>query len=211
MGTAVFPVLPGLTWPVEWSPSFATIVRPAVSGLETRVALRPNSLRKGKLTWDVLRSGTFNGTAYAEFQTLYGFFCARQGRYDSFLIDDSFTPDDQVVGQALGDGDGATTAFQLYRTMGGVAEPILAPNLGGAVNVYLNGVAQNGSSYAIGAWASATPGILTFNAAPGAGAAITADFNYYWPVRFDADEMTFSEFVEYLFEVKGIPIVQVMN
>ena len=213
MSTAVLPSLPGLAWPVEVTPEFSTIVRKALAGQETRVALRPYPLKKWKLKWDVLRQGTVGGSAYTELQQLFGFFNARQGQFDSFLFEDTFTPDNQVTGQAIGNGDGSTLTFQLFRTFGGFAEQILAPNLGQTVNVYVNGVLQSGSNYSVGAWGSSTPGIVTFGAghAPGNGLAVTADFYFYWPVRFNADTCSFSEFMSTLTSVDSLELQQVLN
>jgi len=203
MSTAVFPALPGLAWSVDKQPAFATVVRTAASGQETRVALWPAPRWHFKLGYDLLRAD-----ANQELQTLMGFFLARQGQYDSFLYQD---PDDNAVtGQPLGVGDGATTAFQLLRSFGGFAEPVRAPNLGATLNVYLAGVAQSSSSYAVSGWGTATPGMLTFDTAPGAGVAIAADFSFYFPVRFAADLAEFSQFMHQLWELKQIELVSVL-
>lgn len=206
MGNAIFPVLPGLKWDIAKSPAFSTLIRQSVSGLETRIGQRPYPLRKWTLSYELLRSG-----AQQELQTIESFFLARQGKFDSFLFDDSYTPDDSVTGQAIGTGDAATTEFQLQRAypFGGFVEPVLAPN---SLNVYLNGVAQSPSTYAVSTWgASATPGIVTFTAAPGTGVAITADIGFYWPLRFDTDAAEFNDFMYQLWELKSIDLVQVMN
>jgi hypothetical protein len=83
-----------------------------------------------EVTYDVLRSDS-----NAEFQTLVGFFNARQGSFDSFLYSDTY--DNSVTTQNIGGGTGTATAFQLVRTFGGFSEPILAPN--NVTAVYLNG------------------------------------------------------------------------
>jgi uncharacterized protein (TIGR02217 family) len=202
MSTAIFPSLPGLAWSVDKQPEFSTIVRAAASGQETRVALWPNPRWRFKLGYDLLRAD-----AHLELQTLMGFFLARQGQYDSFLYQD---PDDcAVTAQPLGTGDGATAAFQLCRSLGGFAEPVKAPNLGATLTLYLGGVAQSPSAYTVSGWGTATPGVVTFNAAPGSGVPIAADFSFYFPVRFAADLAEFSEFMHQLWELKQLELVSV--
>lgn len=202
MSTAVFPSLPGLGWSVDKQPEFSTIVRTATAGQETRVALWSSPRWRFTLTYDLLRAD-----ATQELQTLMGFFLQRQGQFDSFLYQD---PDDnQVTGQPLGLGDGTTTSFQLLRSFGGFVEPVRAPNLGQAINVYLNGVAQPSSGWSVSGWGTATPGMLAFTTAPSAGAAISADFSFYFPVRFNADVAEFSQFMHQLWELKQIELVGV--
>jgi uncharacterized protein (TIGR02217 family) len=204
MSTAVFPSLPGLAWSVDKQPEFSTVVRASASGQETRVALWPNPRWHFKLGYELLRAD-----AHQELQTLMGFFLARQGQYDSFLYQD---PDDNAVAaQPIGAGDGATALFQLYRSFGGFAEPVRAPNLGATLNVYLAGVLQSPGGYTVSGWGTAAPGQLSFAAAPGAGVAITADFSFYYPVRFAADLAEFSEFMHQLWELRQIELVSVFN
>lgn len=203
MSTAVFPALPGLAWSVDKQPEFATVVRAAATGQETRVALMPAPRWRFKLGYDLLRAD-----ANAELQTLMGFFLARQGQYDSFLYQD---PDDHsVTAQPIGAGDGTTVAFQLVRSFGGFAEPVKAPNLGATLNVYLAGVLQSPGAYSVSGWGTSAPGILTFNTAPGSGVAISADFSFYFPVRFAADTAEFSQFMHQLWELKQIELVSVL-
>lgn len=212
MGTSVFPTLPGLAWPVDPQPEFATLIRQAVGGQETRVAQRPFPRRHWKLDFEVLRQGAVNGTTtYTELVTLYAFFMARMGKWDSFLFADTFTPDFQVTAQSIGNGTGAQTAFQLVRSFGGIVEPIVAPNLTATLNVYLAGALQAANSYSVSPWGSGTPGMITFNVAPGNTVAVTVDFSFYFPVRFDIDQCPFSVFMSQLSEAKGIELVSVLN
>lgn len=203
MSTAVFPVLAGLGWSVARSEIWKTRTQEAISGKETRIADWSYPRHQWALTFDFLRQGSLSGPVYDEFAALAGFFNLRQGSFDSFLYADA--DDYAVAGQAIGTGDGATTAFQLVRAFGGYAEPILAPDAVGAV--YLNGVAQSAGAYTVNPWGSGTPGMLVFETAPGAGVSITADFSFYFPCRFTSDQLDFEKFMTALYRLEKIEFV----
>lgn len=203
MSTAVFPSLAGLGWSVTRTELWKTRTQEAISGKETRIADWTYPRHQWTMTFDFLRQGNLSGAVYGEFAALAGFFDLRQGGFDSFLYAD---PDDNfVVGQALGVGDGATTLFQLVRAFGGFVEPILAPNL--VSRVAFNGVTQSTSSYMVNGWGTASPGTLAFNTAPGAGVAIAADFSFYFPCRFTADQLDFEKFMAALYQSKKVEFV----
>lgn len=137
MGTAIFPTLPGLTFPVTRSPIWDTLTQATVSGKETRIALQTYPRWKWQLVVSILRSSA----AYTEFQTLIGFLNARQGMFDSFLYSDADDYSTLVnlagTAQTLGVSDGAKKAYQLTRAFGSFVEPVLAPNA--VATVYDNG------------------------------------------------------------------------
>ncbi len=204
MSTNLLPAIPGIAWPVVRSPVFDTTVQTAISGKETRIALQTFPRWKWDLTYNILRSAA----ALAEYQAIAGFFLSRQGQFDTFLYQDA--DDNSVTGQQIGTGDGTTKSFQLIRAFGGFIEPMLAPNTGATINIYLNGVLQP-TGHAVSAWGSTTPGVLTFTSAPGSGVIITADFNYYWPCRFNMDTVDFSLFMSGFYELKKLSIISVKN
>ena len=203
MSTSVFPTLAGLGWSVTRREIWKTRSQEAISGKETRIADWSYPRHQWSLGFDFLRQGAFSGTAYSEFALLAGFFDLRQGAFDSFLYTDA--DDNAVTGQAIATGDGATTSFDFVRGFGGFAEPILAPNVVSAV--YLNAVAQSPSSYTVNGWGSASPGTLVFTTAPGSGVAISADFSFYFPCRFAADQMDFEKFMAALYSAKKISFI----
>ena len=197
MSNLVYPVLPGIGFNFTRTPQFKTIVQQAASGLETRARLQVYPRYQYTLTYDFLRSAA----AYAELQTLLGFFMRVGGSFDNWHFTD---PDDnQVTGQQIGVGDGATLAFQLVRTFGGFIDPIIAPNVVSAV--YLNGVSQSGATWSV----DATTGMLTFTAAPAINAAITVDMTYYWRCRFLDDANDFDKFMSQLWSVGQIQFITV--
>lgn len=203
MSNSVFPTLAGLGWSVTRREIWKTRAQEAISGKETRIADWSYPRHQWTLGFDFLRQGALSGAAYAEFAALAGFFNLRQGAYDSFLFSDA--DDNAAAGQGLGTGDGATTSFALARAFGGFVEPIAAPNAVSAV--YLNGVAQSPSSYAVNAWGAAAPGTIVFNAAPAAGAAVSADFSFYFPCRFAVDQLDFEKFMAALYQAKKVTFI----
>src|SRR5579862_8753295 len=202
--TAIFPALPGLGWSVTKAPRFATRVQRAISGRELRVLDQPYPIWSWTLTYALLRDkwdarGTGGlGAGFDELRTLAGFFLAQQGALQAFLFDDP--SDDAVTGQIIGTGDAATASFQLVRTMGGFAEPITAPNTVAAL--YFDGVAQSPSLYAV----DPASGLVTFVAPPPAGQVVTADFTYWFRVRFADDTAEFENFMYQLWQLKQIKL-----
>lgn len=193
MSTEHFPSLPGVTWRRKRTPIFKTLVHEVGSG-DVRVALRDYPKWKWTLEHEMVRSEA----EYPELQTLVGFFCARQGAYDSFLYVD---PDDcDAVGQSLGTGDGDTTVFQFVRTWGAFTEPVFP--LGGTPKIYHDDELVE-SGYTLGY----TYGTLTYDVAPAEGVVITADFEYHWRVRFTQDEADFEQFMYQLYELKEVEFV----
>ena len=210
MTTQVFPTLSGLTYPFDRTPIFDTIIQANVSGKEVRLANQIYPRYQWDLIYSMLRQGVSAGVAYTELQQLMGFYNQMQGSFNSFLFQD---PDDNAVtGQAIGTGDGATTTFQLVRAMGGYVEPVQAPNLAGTIHIYVNGALKTVTTdYTISGWGSANPGVVTFTTAPGNTLPITADFGFYFPVRFVNDQIPFSKWIGNMYEAKKISLMSVKN
>ncbi len=216
MSTQVFPSLPGLGWNVQRTEMWKTRAQEAISGAETRIADWSYPRHLWELTFEFLRqagmnmqAATFAGTTYAEFSTLLGFFDLRSGAFDSFLYTD---PDDNTVaGQPIQNtvtgattGDGSTTTFQLLRVFGGYVEPMFAPHT--VTAVYVDGVVIYPTGYTVSGWGTATPGIVTFVTAPTSGKVVSADFSYYFPVKFTDDTMNFEKFLAAFWMNKSVKI-----
>jgi len=120
-----------------------------------------------------------------QLNALIAFFRARKGRAYGFRFKD--WADYSITGQNIAIGDGTTTVFQLVKTYvnGGITESrnVKKP-VSGTVIIYLNAVQQNS-----GVSCDTTTGLVTFTTAPGSGVAITADFQFDVPVRFDTDRL----------------------
>ena len=210
MSTQVFPILTGKAWDVVRTPIWETIVQENVSGKEVRLANFTYPRYQWDLTYSALRQGSVNGANYTEFAQVMAFYNARQGSFDSFLYTDD---DDQTVtGQAIGVGDGVTTQFQMVRSLPGGAfvEPVLAPNTVTAIK--LNGTPQTlGTAVNVASWGQPNPGVATFVTPPASGVVITADFTYYWPVRFLDDQLQFTKFISNMYAVKKLSFKSVKN
>ena len=122
----------------------------------------------------------------AQLAALIAFFRARKGRADGFRFKD--WSDYQATGQSIGTGNAVTTAFQLVKTYvsGSVTESrTITKPVSGTVAIYLGGVLQS-SGYSI----DTSTGIVSFVSPPGNGVAVTADFEFDVPVRFDTDRLS---------------------
>jgi uncharacterized protein (TIGR02217 family) len=209
MSNLQFPDLRGLSWDYTLTPTFSTGVQQATSGREVRAAFWSAPLWKISLSYEFLhddpRHVDQNGNS--ELQQLVGFFLARQGQFDSFLIDLAQLTrkplDSTVSGQPIGLGDGSITSFQLVRNLGGYLEQVQNP-AGQSAIVYVAGVRKiQGTDYTI------SNGLVSFASAPATGVAITADFQWLWRVRFAQDQVEFGNFMYLLWECQKVELIEV--
>jgi len=197
MSSSVFPTLPGMTFDIKKRPQFSTIIQRTASGKEIRSALMSYPLWQFEIGFDVLRSSA----AYAEFQTLAGFFLQMMGNYDTFLFND--TSDNSVTAQLFGTGDASTISFQLVRALGGFTEPI--QNVNGAPAIYVSGVLKTlTTDYTI-----SSAGVITFVSAPASGALLTWTGGFYYRCRFDMDVAEFNNFMSGLWDMGKCAFVSV--
>jgi len=134
---------------------------------------------------------------------LYGFRWKDWGDYKSCLPSGAPAASDQ----AIGTGDGATTAFQLVKAYDSGAQSwtrTIAKPVSGTVTVAIGGVVQ-----ASGWSVDITTGLVTFTAAPANGVAITAGFEFDVPVRFDTDRLDVTHDIERLGSITSIPLIEV--
>lgn len=125
----------------------------------------------------------------AQLDALIAFFRARKGRADGFRFKD--WSDYQATGQLIGTGDGAETEFQLVKSYesGSVTETrTITKPVAGTVGIYFDEVLVDGGDYSV----DAASGLVTFVSPPDEDVAITADFEFDVPVRFDTDRLSAS-------------------
>ncbi len=193
MSDEIFPELPGLKWGVRRAPVFSTTVKRSVGGREYRALNQLYPTYRYKFSFEFLRD---QRKGVDELRTLVGFFNARHGSYDSFLFDD---PDDNATeNDQFGLGNGSATAFQLFRSFGGFSEPVY--DLKAAPLVYKDGVKQTPTTH----YSVSSSGLVTFVAAPAAGAVLKWTGGYYWRCCFDKDEADFEKFLHDLWELKTL-------
>src|SRR4051812_19092026 len=104
MSNLVFPVLPGLTFPVTKTPMWKNTVQEASSGKEVRIGFWSYPRWKYSLAFEVLRDRSIGSFTKGELWALVDFFNRHGGSFDDWLFDD---PDDNsVTDQVFGTGDG---------------------------------------------------------------------------------------------------------
>jgi hypothetical protein len=208
MSLAVFPTLPGLTYTVVKSANFDTLVMRAPNAYEVRIQQTINPTWDFTLIYDFLHDFFWGSyTTVSELRTMMGFFSQMGGQAQSFLFTD---PDDYNVGPALVGGSPNTPLAQLslvtdgagnwyspvQRTLNGVFYEDVT-DLNGGITVYANGVLQTGFNYTLMGPGLALPSAsymglylkwLVIPTGP-----ITAQFNFYYRVRFASDQQDFEK------------------
>ena len=147
---------------------------------------------------------------------LIAFFEARQGQLHGFRWKDwsdyksgsatgGVAYDDQIVGQ----GDGVTAVFPLYKRYASGAQayerPITKP-VSGTVRVGVGGdELQEGVHYEV----DTATGLITLAAVPAEEDVVTAGFEFDVPVRFDTDRIQVSVASFRAGDVPSVPVVEV--
>ncbi|MBP7242391.1 DUF2460 domain-containing protein [Amaricoccus sp.] len=187
-------------------PERRTQVVELASGDEERNASWADSRRRYDAAYGIRRADDLAAVvAFFEARNarLHGFRWKDWGDFKSGMPSAPVTP----IDQALGTGDGTTTAFQLVKRYESGAQAwvrrIVKP-VAGSVRVALAGVEQ-----ASGWTVDATTGGVSFATAPGAGVLVTAGFGFDVPVRFDTDRLDVTWDLDRLGSIASIPLVEV--
>jgi hypothetical protein len=222
MSNAVFPypqVHLTFTWlkTMKWS----TIVQTASNEVELRIAQTQNPIWKYTLVYDFIKDYLTPASyfsPYTDLAALMGFYAARQGQFDSFLFRD---PDDNSVGPALNPDSSPNLGAQLQVVNDGVGHyysPIQrnlgglfyedVTDLNGPIEVCANGALQAlGTNYTIGGPGLSIPGYsfmgmyIAWASAP--ANPVTAQFNFYYRLRFDTDSQDFEKFLNKMWTIGG--------
>ncbi|MGF1549189.1 MAG: DUF2460 domain-containing protein [Sphingomonadaceae bacterium] len=194
-----FPVAIGREASVE--PGFSTAVVTTASGAEQRNA-----------DWADARMRYDAGPGVrgeAELHELIAFFRARRGAAQAFRFEDPFdnssngmTGDPGAADQIIGSGDGGRTDFELVKHYGGQQRRITRP-VAGSVRVSLDGVEQASG------WSLAGKGVVSFDAAPPAGAEVRAGFRFDVAVRFAEDRLEINRATFMAGEAVSVPLIEV--
>ncbi|WP_232491689.1 DUF2460 domain-containing protein [Novosphingobium kaempferiae] len=186
-------------------PEFSTSVSVTASGFERRNSLWSNA----RLRFDVgpgVRSE-------AELGALIAFFRARRGPARGFrLRDPSDFSSSGMVGtpgpldQRIGTGNGLATDFPLVKRYGedddAQLRRITRPDFA-TLLLSVDGVVQ------VGNWRLLDGGIVSFEEAPSAGAAVHAGFLFDVPVRFAEDSLEVSGSAFAAGEAPSVPVVEI--
>jgi uncharacterized protein (TIGR02217 family) len=216
MSNVLFPKIRGLSWSVVKTPTFSTEIQESLTGREVRVQNFQNPIWEFTLTYEYLLNDprSRDEDEQTPLETLVGFYLARGGQFDDFLLNESDLTarleDSVYTGQPIGTGDGVTKSFQLVRNLGGFLEAVQNP-MNQTATIYVNGTAKSpGPDYSI------ANGLVTFNSAPAAGANVTADFLMLHRVRFHTgtsrsgkEGLEFSNFYYNLYECREVQLVSV--
>lgn len=197
MALPVFPSLPGLAFPLPREAEWGDVAQDSLSGKQVRTSNFSYPIYHYEMQFEFLREVGAFGAVSSEWKTLQGFINQLMGGVGAFLYDDP--NDDAAVAGPVGIGDGATTTFQLTRTLGGFTEPVFATNV--ITDVKVSGVSQTlGTDYTLGNY-----GQITFASPPLGGAPITWDGTFYWVCRLEANQTySFSNFMSKLYELKKL-------
>ena len=175
------------------------------SGFEERNAVWANSRRRYDAGYGV--------KTLDDLHAVIAFFEARLGRLHGFRFKDaldfkSCAPGAAVspLDQALGTGDGATTAFQLAKTYtSGPASwtRLIGKPVAGTVRAAIVGIET--AAFTV----DDTTGLVTFTTPPATGAALSAGFEFDTPVRFDTDQLAINLASFTAGEIPNIPLVEI--
>lgn len=193
MSQLIFPTFPGRTFPAR------TVVAPPVI-IKTTPSLREFRARDSSvpryrysLGFECLRVSQ----ALAEYQTLVGFYNRVGGTFDDWLFQD--LDDKAATAELFGQGDGATTVFQLGRTVGSFFEPIFGPGTGLTFTVAGSAAAPAVSNF----------GQVTFASPPAGGAELRWTGPFYWRCRFTAESLEFTRSFQTFYEAKKVEFITV--
>lgn len=188
---------PDISYGVTGGPAYSTSIVTTSSGWEQR-----------NMNWEEGRceyQADQGVKTEEQMHRLIAFFRARRGKAYGFRYKD--WADYKAIGQLIGTGDGSTNIFQLQKTYmddaGYTEVRTINKPVAGSISIYIAGVKQT-SGFSV----DITTGQVVIATAPASGA-ITADFEFDVPCRFDTDKMPASivEFNNYNWT--GIPIVEV--
>lgn len=191
MSQLLFPSLPGITWPVA-----RIVVPPTVreklagSGRSFRARDGLISRYRYQLAFEFLRIDQ----AHLEWQQLMGFYNRVGASFDDWLFED--LDDHTCTAQLFDIGDGVRTQFQLARTLGSFVEPVYGPLTWAITSA---GVAV--------APAVSSTGLVTFGAAPAAGAELRWTGTFAWRCIFEGESLEFTKNFATFYEARRVQFI----
>ncbi len=183
-------------------PQRGTDILTLASGAEERNARHANARRR------------FNAgvglSSLTQIQTLVRFFEERRGQLYGFRFRDPL--DCSATGQNIGTGTGVVASFALRKTYGvGTAAYVrmISKPVAGTVRVFVNSVEKTLGTH----WnVDVATGVVTFTSGniPPSAAAITANFEFDVPVRFDVEALDIKFNTPAAGEVLHVPLIEII-
>jgi uncharacterized protein (TIGR02217 family) len=164
----LFPQLVGAGF-VTREPIFSTNIKTSTSGNEIRLAQWTFARSKWTIPFQYLSDWNnmpVSAAAQQYIATLQGFYEARFGSFDSFLFYDE--TDSVSQSAIIGDGNGSTTQFQLYRSYGSGQQPVFDLNATTNTNIGTYGI--NSIKITDGGTGYSYPPTVVFTGGGGSGA-----------------------------------------
>ena len=178
--------------------AFKTTVRTPVSGRgEIRASLQPYPVWTWEWPVNFLRGSEQNNGS--DYQYLASFFMQVGGMFSDFLLEDAY--DNAVTNQTFAIADGATTQYQLVRSIGIGTD--IVQNLKAAPTIA-------GSPGTLPTYTVGSTGIISFATAPPANMNLTWSGSYYFRVRFDSDEAEFDQMMDQLWSMPSVKLRSVI-
>lgn len=221
MSNDIFPALAGVHWEVKLSDEFVNLVQKAAApGFETRLSLGPDPLVHFELSYNWLRQLSYGAVA-DELATLRGFFRAHRADFDSFLlslpdlteneddgstVEQTLTPDANEIAPLVVTREGFDE--NIYEAGGVNGNPGPAPAIrfdGGAALVAGTDFNFVGPGFSL---AGVTyPGLAVQFLTDPTGHVATADFSWFYRVRFEQGSQQFDKFLALLYAAQKVQLV----
>lgn len=194
--------VPQTTFPVKLSAVMDTTIGTIKSGREMRGPNQQYPLWDIEIIFPELLDQTQNISPYApnvgytEYMQIVQQWIMAYGQGGLFLytVPWDYSRENQLIGQ----GDGVTYGFQIYRTWGSGGTATIAPvsAVNTVTNVSVNGVTVPPAHYQIIRDKIWFIDALGFTYPPASGADITMTFSFYYLCRFVSDELETEEFAK---------------
>lgn len=197
-----FPAFPGISWPEKKTLGGSSIRQVAITGKQTILPQMVDVRYSWDLPFEFFRSAFYGSGSFSELESFLGFYLTQVMAGTCFAYTDA--EDNAVAAQGFGQGDGATTQFQLVRARGGFVEKVLLPSITGLT---VAGAAKTSpTDYTLG-----DKGIVTFTSAPASSAALAWTGTFAWLCRFSDDTVDAERFMVGLSSVQSLKFSNEIN
>lgn len=183
--------------PYEEEIKYTTLISEGESGKEQRY----QKWLKPRRTFKIHLEAQDNAAS----KTLWDFYQARKGSFDSFLFQNP--TENPVSAERFGSGDGSRSVFYVGNSVGiGTGDLILTPSS----LVVTRSVGGSGDFLSFSAYSIVeTLGQITTNSPLPSGDVLRGAYNFLYPVRFKDDNLTRENFSTNLYRF-GLDLIEVI-